>query len=346
MGRLNHPIVKKAHIVPRCLLKPFASNGHVAVAVDGILLSGTVPIDDAATRRYFYRRHRPDGSPIDDAEWSLSLIEDQAAPLIAALPEIWDDLDLEAKSKLAEFFAIQYVRGPRWKAWWEDQTRAAVDKWRREPEPILQNGLWIPMTQRTVNEFEDHALTDTQWLFRMLGLSKKVMGIFGSMKWTLLEFDGPCLALSDHPVVDWPIVTEFRRPEPSRVGVGALNFLEVRIPVSPSHALLMTWSDQPGLTSKRAASNHLAANLNAFSIANAERQWVKQPGSTIPISTGYLDPVAPVIDPDYGRESAEASLIRKAVAENIQPKLGVDDESGQVDIFTSGARPEFASPDP
>lgn len=333
---MKYSVVKKAHIVPRCLLKSFAIDGHVEIAVDEELLSGTVSIEDAATRRYFYRRHRPDGSPIDDGEWSLSLIEDEAAPLLASLSEIWDELDLEGKAKLAEFFAVQFVRGPRWKAWWKEQTRAAVDKWRRAPEPMLHNGLWIPMTQRTVNEFEDHALTNTQWLTRMLGISKKVMGIFGSMKWTLLEFEEPCLALSDHPVIDWPIDAEYRRPESSRVGVGALNFLEVRIPVAPSLAILMSWSDQPGLTARTIAAKQIAANLNAFSIANAERQWFKQPGSSVPTATGYLDPIAPTLLPGYGREVAQASTLREAVSENVQPLLGVDDDSNRVNIFTSG----------
>lgn len=340
---MDYPAVKKSHIVPRCLLKAFADSGRVELAVDGDLLPGTVPLGDVATRRYFYRRHRPDGTPIHDAEWSLARIENAAAPLLAELPRIWDELDLESKGKLAEFLAVQYVRGPRWKGWWEEQTRSSIDSWRKDPQPVEHNGLLIPVTQSAINAFEDQALTNTQWLTRMLAISHKVVGIFGSMHWTLLEFDGPCLLISDHPVVDWPLDAPVRRPEPNRVGVGALNFLEVRVPVAPDRAILMSWSDETALVSRMRGSIEAAENLNAFSIANSERQWLRQPGSDTPVGGGLLAPISPTVLDGYSVQMAESSAIRKAVTENLQPKLGVTDDAAEVDIFTSAPHPDHAT---
>lgn len=321
--------------MPKCLLKNFSTGNRVEVCVDGEFVPNPVPIDDVAVRRTFYRRSRPDGSSIDDGEWSLNQIESAAAPLIATLSEKWDEFDIESKGTLAEFFAIQSVRGPRWKAWWMYQTRSAADRWRRNPEPMLRNGLWLPMTHSAINEFEDHSLENTAWLTRMMGISKKITGIFCSMRWTLLEFETPCLALSDHPVVEWPLDAEYRRPEPNLAGTGALNLLEVRVPVSPTTAILMTWSDELGIVDRMEATQEVAANINAFSIANGERQWVRQPHSSVPVATGYLDPLAPVILDRYSRQIAETSLLREAVANNVQPKLGQDAEE-EADIFVVG----------
>lgn len=332
---MEYPVVKDAHIVPRCLLAAFSEDEKVDLRVDHELVPGPVSIEDAAVRHTYYRRTRPDGTAIDDGEWSLNKIESAAAPLLANLSEIWDSLKIESKGTLAEFFAVQAVRGPRWKSWWLGQTKAAVDKWRREPEPLLHNGLWIPMTHRTINEFEDQALENTAWLTRMFSISKKIAEVFGSMRWTLVEFEEPFLAMSDHPVVEWPLDVDYRQPEPNREGVGALNLLEVRVPVSPSQAILMTWSDEVGLTARVRASREVGSNVNAFTVANSERQWYSKPGRSTPLATGFLEPIAPFIFDGYCRESVEESKVRRTVSENIQPKLG-DDQIDELDLFTVG----------
>jgi hypothetical protein len=331
---MDYSVVKRAHIVPRCLLAAFAANGRLKLNIDGRLLPGTLPVENVATRRSFYRRTRPDGTSIDDGEWSLSQIESAAAPILADLSSRWDGLTLRSKATLAEFFAIQMVRGPRWKEWWESHTRKSMESLRHNPEPILKDGLWIPITQSAVNQLEDHVLQDTEWLRRMLGISKKITAILGSMRWTLLEFENPCLALSDHPVISWPLNAAFRRPEPNHSGVGALNLLEVRIPISPRQAILMTWSDEPGLTQRAQASKEIASNLNAFTIANAERQWFHRPGEATPVASGFLDPISPATLDGYDRLTAEASRIRKEVSKSIEPLLG-DDSSDFINIITS-----------
>lgn len=330
---MEYPAVKDAHIVPKCLLSAFAVDERVELHVDDKLVPGPVPIRDVAVRHTYYRRTRPDGTPIDDAEWSLNKIENAAAPLLYNLNGNWGALSMESKGTLAEFFAIQSVRGPRWKAWWKNQTQAAVDQWRREPAPMLHNGLWIPMTYKTINDFEDQALENTSWLTRMFAISKKIAGIFASMRWTLLDFAEPWLVMSDHPVVEWPLEAEFRRPEPNRVGVGALNFLEVRVPVSPTQAILMTWSDEPGLNDRVEASQSIAARINAFTIANSERQWFEKPGGSAPVADGFQDPISPDVVSGYSKRRAESSRLRAAVTANLQPKLGLD-QVNEMDVFT------------
>lgn len=126
------------------------------------------------------------------------------------------------------------------------------------------------------------------------------------MRWHLIEFEQPLLAISDHPVVGWHTKADYRRPEQNATGVGVRNFLEVRVPISPKLALLMTWQDMPDAETTILGSEAIAANINAFTIANGERQWMHQPGATPPIAQGYLEPIAPTLIPGYDRDEVEA----------------------------------------
>lgn len=326
--------VKNAHIVPRGYLKNFAVDEKVMLNVDGKALDGPISIDNAAIRRRFYRRFRPDGTPIYDIEWSLSQLEDVVVPMLGAVERRWP-LPLEEKHALAEFFAYQFVRGPRWKKWREEMARETIAKHRRNPEPVLHNGIWIPQTQQQINEEEDRLLGETEWLTRMMVIANRLITAFGSMRWYLLKFDQPLLAISDHPVVAWPLSTSYRRPEPTPAGLGVLNFLEVRIPISPALALLMTWQDLPDGADIFAGSEEIAANINSFTIANAERQWMYMPDCHVPLADGYVDPISAELVPRYGPTEVHASGVRRTVGNLLQRKIGQDihdavDENGRM----------------
>lgn len=71
------------------------------------------------------RRRRPDGTEIDDIEWTLSQIESNAAPLLQSFEETWP-FSGDDKLMLAALFAFQLLRGPRWKEAYEDRTRGAA----------------------------------------------------------------------------------------------------------------------------------------------------------------------------------------------------------------------------
>jgi hypothetical protein len=332
---MEYTEVKNAHIVPRCYLKNFAVDEAVMLTVDDEPAVGPISIDNAAVRKRFYRRFRPDGTPIDDIEWSLSQLEGALAPVLGNLRGNWPPASAEEKGALAEFFAYQFVRGPRWKAWREGMARESIDEFRRNPKPVLHNGIWIPQTQKQINEEEDRLLGETEWLTRMMVIANRLITVFGSMRWHLIEFDKPLLAISDHPVVAWPIDADYRRPEATPAGLGARNFLEVRAPISPALALLMTWQDLPDVAATVAGSEEIAANINAFTIANAERQWMNMPGGDVPTAAGYLDPISIELVPGYGRAEVEASAVRQQVTELVQAKQGQDihdavDENGRM----------------
>lgn len=321
---MKYPEVKRAHIVPRSYLLNFAVDEAVTLYVDGKAVPHPTSIDDAAVRKTFYRRYRPDGTPIDDVEWSLSQLEDVIAPMLPEVRGSWPYSGIQEKGKMATFFACQLVRGPRWKEWREEEARTTIDETRRNPEPMKHNGIWLPVTHKIINELEDRLFSETEWLARMMSLASKLVDIFGSMRWHLIEFEQPLLAISDHPVVGWHSKADYRHPKPNATGVGALNFLEVRVPISPKLALFMTWQDLPDAEAPIIGSEAIAANINAFTIANAARQWMHQPGTIPPVAQGALEPIGPTLIPGYGRDEVEASEVRRMVSENIQPKLGED----------------------
>lgn len=332
---MEYTEVKKAHIVPRSYLKNFGVEDAVMLSVDSKPPIGPVSIDNAAIRRSFYRRFRPDRTPIYDVEWSLSELESAIAPLLPHVKEGWPLPCIEVKGALAEFFAFQFVRGPRWKKWREELAQEAVDNFRRNPEPVLHNGIWIPATQRQINETEDKLLSETEWLTRMMVIANRLITAFGSMRWHLIEFEAPLLVISDHPVVAWPIDSPCRRPEPTPAGLGVLNFLEVRAPISPTLGLMMTWQEPPDHAQILRGSEEIAANFNAFTIANADRQWMYRPGSPPPVADGYLDPVSKELINGYGADEMKGSKVRAQVTELLERKQGQDiheavDENGRM----------------
>ena len=142
----------------------------------------------------------------------------------------------------------------------------------------------------------------------MLTYATKVAGILSLMRWQVLRFDGPLLAYSDHPVVLWPMNVEHTRPFPCQ-GLGPLTMLEIRVPIAPDAALLMNWidrSDEVGVPMQCWA----AAELNAFTIAQAQEEWMHQPGSEPEVADGVFSPISRLIEPAYDWAVAERSLRR------------------------------------
>jgi hypothetical protein len=331
-------VVKRAHVVPRCYLQQFAEHGNIAARVDGSALSKIIRLDDAAVRRYFYRRTRADGTPIDDVEWSLSKIEGVVAPLLKTLRDRWPLDLLTEKAVLAEFFAIQLVRGPRWKDWHKDFTKGFVDEKRVDQRSDSDEGsvrVQSVLDQDESDVLERYLLDDTQRLVQMIGLGWKIAGLLGSMHWALIEFGAPVVATSDHPVVLWPRDVRARQAEPTPMNLGLFETLEVRIPVAPTLAILMTWADRPDREHDRLrGTRRHAASLNAFTVAEAERQWFHLPRRVPPIGSGSFLPLSPELMPGYTPTAAASSRRRAQTSAHIQPKLGREVDEPTFDLVT------------
>lgn len=147
----------------------------------------------------------------------------------------------------------------------------------------------------------------------MLTTSMKLAAVVGSMRWQLLAFAEPVIAYSDHPVVVWPLAEGTAAPFPTPQ-LAPMSAIEVRMPVSAQIALLMTWADEPDRREPVLADAAVAGELNAFTIGQAERQWMHWPGTDPPIATGSMTPLSTRFETGYGPATVEASARRARVA--------------------------------
>jgi hypothetical protein len=324
----DYPKVKKAHIVPRMYLASWAVDGKISVRLvrEGQRL--IQPIENVGIRRRFYRRQRPDGTEIDDVEWTLSEIEKNAAPVLASLEDDWP-LGREAKLGLATLLAVQLLRGPRWKGEWLEGTHRFLEEYPDPPE--------VPPEE--LQREREKLLGDTTRLIHMLSMAPTMATVLVSMHWTLLEFGADVIATSDHPLVTWPGLSA-RGPEASPFSVGVLECGEIRFPLSPRRALLMTWTDTPDDERTRVRSmRHHARNLNAFTVSNADRQWFHVPDTSPPVGSGSFLPLSSELLHGYTREAAAKSQRRAATSAEVHAKIGRDVSDQEVTIVEVSRNP-------
>ena len=225
---MEYSKVDQGHILPRVYQRSFAKGEQIEVHIVETGGSHVTNIAKAGTRRKAYRRTRPGGTEMDDVEWSLHHIEGPVAPILSAVDQRWP-LSFEDKRTLAEFFAVQMVRGPHFFA----HRAELVERTTREQVEQQFAGTAVPerVIEHQVEKAVATFLSDTQRLVSMLRISRLVTVYLGSMHWTLLRFKDPVIALSDQPVVIWPL--ERGAAEPSvPPGWGPGGALEVRVPVS------------------------------------------------------------------------------------------------------------------
>lgn len=229
------------------------------------------------------------------------------------------------------------MRGPAFFAKHEEIHRSVLEGAQAsdlKPRHLAAVGGDVDLAQRQVIEV---LLSPTNRFMTMLSYSIKVAGILSLMRWHVVRFDGPLLAYSDHPVVLWPMNVERTQPF-SRQGLGPLTMLEIRVPIAPDAAVLMNWidrDDEVGMPMKRWA----AAELNAFTVAQAEKEWMHQPGSEPEIADDVFSPLSRLIDPTYDRAVAEQSA-RRAHAEAFNKRSRARKWVNEIDVIVEiGSRP-------
>jgi hypothetical protein len=308
----EYPVVKSSHVVPRMYLRGFADEEErIAVRIRGQLEPYVMNVSNAGTRTNFYVRERPNGTQIHDIEWSLSHIEAAASPVLRSAAETWP-LDLRDKATLAELFAVQLLRGPRWVEWHDQFTRSYIEEQRAKGED----------DESELIKLEDHLLSKTQTFVKMIDISRKVLTVIASLKWTLLEFPRPWLATSDHPVVVWPLGISAREPQATPHGGGLFETLEYRVPISPRAAILMTWGE--GADIRASAYKDAAGSLNAFTVAEASPQSFHLPGVSPPIASGALTALSPRFVDGYSHAVAMNAKRRARASRIVQPLIGKD----------------------
>jgi hypothetical protein len=67
----------------------FALNERITMHLVGKPTARDIPVGDAGVLNNFYLRHRPDGTPIQDIEWSLEHVDRVAPPILREIKERW-----------------------------------------------------------------------------------------------------------------------------------------------------------------------------------------------------------------------------------------------------------------
>ena len=197
-------------------------------------------------------------------------------------------------------------------------------------ERYREEGRFAPKPGVDASEEEIHRATlDTfsgsnERLMTMVRLTVKMASAVGSMNWSLVRFDAPVLATSDHPVAVWPPSAAGRPAQVTLVQeVGVCNVLEIRFPVSPTAAILMTWRDPADAPELLHGKTHHADSLNAFTIAQAEKQWFYQAGANRPPQrSGTWLPLAPELLPRYSIYEAAYCQRRQRILADLQGRVG------------------------
>ncbi len=319
LNRASYPQVNNAHIVPRMYQRAFEVNGKVAVHADGAADCVPASTKTAGTRPAYYRRTRPDGDLMDDVEASLSVIEHKATQplreLITGKP-----LTAERKGILAQFIAVQMLRGP---AFFEQREQLIVPMVEElEADDFTHEGLAAAGGDIVVarKQAVEKYLDSTRSLMSMLTRSVKLASIFGYMRWSIVRFDQPALAYSDHPVAMWPMNLETTQVF-SKQQFGPLSALEVRFPLAPDAAVLMDWVDR---SDQHAVSLDISAasEFNAFTVAQADREWMHRPGAEPEIANGPHQPLSRILEPGYDRSAMHRSVRRSRAQQYIESVQG------------------------
>jgi hypothetical protein len=104
-----------------------------------------------------------------------------------------------------------------------------------------------------------------------------------------------------------------------------MDTAEVRFPLDPWHALMLSWSPQPDLVDPVTGEFRHAADINRSTHGQADRDWFYRPGSRPPLLTPPLldrscEPVSYDVVPGYSLEVARSSR-RRSEADAIMKEL-------------------------
>lgn len=336
----NCPKVDDGHIVPRTYQRAWENESRqVAVHEVGSSDCELKSTKVVGTRGPYYRRTRPQhGTKTDDIEASLAYVENKATPALRQVIA-GEPLTVERKGALAQLFGVQMMRGPAFFAQHEEIHRSVLEGAKAsdfKPRHLAAVDGDLYLARRQVIGV---LLDPTYRFMTMLTQAVKVAGILSLMRWHVLRFNGPLLAYSDHPVVLWPMNVEQTLPFP-RQGLGPLTMLEIRVPIAPDAAILMNWidrSDVVDVSMKRRA----AAELNAFTVAQADKEWMHQPDSEPEVADDVFSPLSRLVDSSYDRTAAEHSE-RRAHAGKFRKRASKRKWVNELDVIVDiGSQPSL-----
>ena len=297
-------------------------NGQLrAVRADEIESEGKKP-ENVGFRRNFWS---DDPTVREAAEKRAGALETRAVEVLRQLPGLWPLAGVDEESPswaLACFMALHVLRN---EAGFDHMQRAQhVVLERRTPH--YREQLQRPGQHET---FLREVTSDSFRANRVMDSVLTLASILASMHWTLIEVDERLLATSDQPVTFVPLLPPGRTALVTAIPRGSLlDCEEVRFAVSPRHALLLTWIDQPWTDVMLRGTDRVVSQLNRAVIAQANRQWFHHPDRrpvTVTPDSLALDniclPVGRELHDGYGPGVAQISRRRADTARCLEQAI-------------------------
>ncbi|HEY4277677.1 MAG TPA: DUF4238 domain-containing protein [Conexibacter sp.] len=259
------------HIVSRGYIRNWAVGDAVACEfVPGGRRLSLAPSQVCVRSKFYARSPTAEGvRTAAAAERARGSVENMALPLLGDLVGRWPLEDGRDRAWVALWVAMTLCGSPRSRREIPRNTERFFAHLDRE-RPIFAG-----VTAGHRGEFSE---PDYE-LDAMFAEVSTVASVIGQMHWTLLTFGRPALVSSDHPI------TRIRWTRDRQRDVGAPDLLlldssEVRLPIGPRAALLLTWADADDRVEVKRAARHHIGLLNRGAWVQAERHRFWQPGTT------------------------------------------------------------------
>ena len=202
------PEPARHHLVPKFYLRRFANSERRTLVLDRNGARRMTAIKRAAVVTDFYAIDDKDGQTSQELEKAFGLIESAGARIMqSVLDGTFPPRDRD-RLEFAGYMALQSVRGHAFRRAWEQM--------------LAEEGA------AAHRNFTAKVMVDNM---------PRLTNAFLRMRWRLCRFEQPCLFTGDQPVSYW------RRGTTGRffTGIAPLSAQEVRFPLSPDHALVLTW---------------------------------------------------------------------------------------------------------
>lgn len=308
------------HIVTRGYLDLFGVERMVAAHPVSSGSPAVISTKDAAVRREFYTYRRDDGTRSTFAEEAMGPLENRAVPVMRTIDERWP-LTVDERATLAEYLALQVVRGPAWRSFHDDLRDHVID------EQSAEN-----LTDLGPESLDKHIAMVRSDAYRVVAMFRqvpKIGSLLASMQWILVSFGSDRLLTSDQPVV----VVERDRSADGMLHGGIANAAEFRFPLSPRHALLLAWADKDD--ARLHGSPQHARIINHSVKDQADVHWFCPPTASPSHGFGDLTPLTFGLIDGYDWSALERSRRRQRILGEVSRWIETQEPVREISVVTA-----------
>jgi hypothetical protein len=307
---------KKIHIVTQAYLRAWTNDAGHLTAVDRWGNRVTRAPAAVGYRQHWWSKTHPTLNKT--CEDICRPLENTIPRILRSLPASWP-LDKRQRSLLGQFLALHIIRTPAWRDWYH----SVID----QTLPRVTNGL----TPQATEEVIAVAHSDTERARQGFNHIALLATILSSMHWTLLQFDEPVLATSDHPVCPAPLLRPGETVRAAGMPRGGwIETMEVWFPLSPYFALIACWAARPEPTIAIKGTWQHAVTINAVARDQADDHYMHHP-ERLPAMPSILSndrtykchSIVNTLYPEYDTHAAESSILRSEVrraVDNLSPR--------------------------